>query len=349
LIEAAMTHALEPKENPVTSTAFVTRVGGWPRVAVALAVLALVFPALASAQGDGARFHWKGLSGTNVVPVVYNTVSGNTNPFDPSHTVVAGGTFDATLALAGYAKLFSLFDRSASIAFLVPLGTLNGEVVVDGKTVKQTAGGFGDPMAQFGLTVIGPRAMKTIPDVLRYEPGLSVDVIGSLAVPIGEYHNDQPLNIGQNRFYGRAGAAVVWQIGSWAPERRTTIEFVPAVWFFSDNTDYVGKTMSTEPMLQLEGHLTRNFAKNLWGAFDAVWFTGGKATIDGVAGEKLSNLGAGFTLGYQINDNTQLTFSYGSTLNDAQPTDLRLNQFRVSLTYGWHPLMEGIKRLGGGQ
>ena len=282
------------------------------------------------------------------MPVVASTVSGNTNPFDPSHTVVAGGTFDATLALAGYAKAFELFDRSASVAFLVPFGNLSGDIVFNGKTTKQSAGGFGDPMVQFGLTVLGPKAMKSIPDVLRYEPKLSVDVIGSLSVPLGEYHNDQPLNIGQNRFYGRVGAAVVWQLGSWAPERRTTLEFVPAVWFFSDNTDFVGKTMSTEPMVQLEGHLTRNFTKSLWGAFDAVWYTGGKATIDGVAGQKMSNVGTGFTLGYQLNDNVQLTVGYGATLNDSQPSDLRLSQFRVSLTYGWHPLVEGVKRLGGG-
>jgi hypothetical protein len=342
-----MTHAPEPKENPVTSRAFVTRVGARRYLAAAVAALTVLGPTLARAQGDGARFHWKGLSGTSVVPVVGTTVSGNTNPFDPSHTVVAGATFDATLALAGYAKAFDLFDRSASVAFLVPMGNLTGDVVVDGKTTRQSAGGFGDPMVQFGLTVVGPKAMKSLPDVLRYEPRLSIDLIGSLAVPLGEYHNDQSLNIGQNRYYGRVGAAVVWQLGSWAPERRTTLEFVPAVWFFSDNADFVGKTMSTEPMIQLEGHLTRNFTKTVWGAFDAVWYSGGKATIDGVAGKAMNNAGVGFTLGYQLNDNTQLTVGYGSTLNDAQPTDLRLSQFRVSLTYGWHPLVEGVKRLGG--
>src|SRR5512137_824559 len=116
-----------------------------------IAALTLLVPTVAHAQGDGARFHWKGLSGTNVVPVVYTTVSGNTNPFDPSHTVVADGTFDATLALGGYARAFDLFGRSASVAFLVPMGSLSGEVVVDEKTATQSAGGFGDPMVQFGL------------------------------------------------------------------------------------------------------------------------------------------------------------------------------------------------------
>ena len=43
--------------------------------------------------------------------------------------------------------------------------------------------------------------------------------------------------------------------------------------------------------------MTHNFAKALWGSLDAALFTGGKATIDGVPGEKLNNVGLGFTLG----------------------------------------------------
>jgi hypothetical protein len=336
-----MTHAL--------STPFVTRVGGWLRNVAAIALFALFVPAIASAQGDGPRFYWKGLSGTNVIPVIYTTISGNANPFDPSHTVLADANFDATLMLAGYAKALDLSGRAAAVSVLFPMGSLSGEAVVDGKTFGQSAGGFGDPMLQVGLNLVGPKAMKSIPDVLRYEPGFSIDVIGSLAVPLGEYHNDQPLNIGQNRWYGRIGAPVVWQIGNWAPERRTTLEFLPAVWIFGDNGDFVGKTMANDALFQLEGHLTHNFAKGFWGSLDVAWYSGGKATIDEVPGSKLNNAGLSFTAGYQINDNAQLTVGYGATLGDNKPEDLRLSQFRVTLIYGWHPLIEGVKRLGGGQ
>jgi len=321
----------------------------WRRAALALAVFALVSPAPALAQGDGPRSYWKGLSGNNVVPVIVTTISGNTNPFDPSHTVLADSSFEATLLLGGYAKALAVSGRAATVSVLLPMGSLSGQAVVNGKTYGQAASGFGDPMLQFGLNLVGPKAMKTLPDVLRYEPKLSIDVIGSLAVPIGEYNGDQPLNIGQNRWYGRVGAPVVWQIGSWAPERRTTLEFLPAVWLFGPNDNFVGKTMTTDALVQLEGHLTRNFTKGFWGSLDGAWYLGGKATIDGVPGAGLNNAGLSLTAGYQINDNALLTIAYGSTLNDKAPTDLRLSQFRVSLVYGWHPLIEGVKRLGGGE
>jgi hypothetical protein len=342
-----MTYIIEPQTHPVTLASVATRASRWRRGAVALGVCALLVPAIARAQGDGPRSYWKGLSGTNVVPVIYTTISGNANPFDPSHTVQTGATVDATLMMAGFARATSVSDRAATLSVLFPMGSITGNIVSAGKTVTESAGGFGDPMLQAGVSLVGPKAMKSIPDILRYEPGFSIDLIGSLAVPIGEYHNDSPLNIGQNRWYGRIGAPVVWQLGSWAPESRTTLEFLPALWLFGPNNDFVGKKMSTDPLFQIEGHLTHNFAKGFWASLDAAWYTGGKATIDGVPGTKLNNAGLSFTAGYAINDNAQLTVGYGATINDNAPSDLRLSQFRVTLVYGWHPLVEGVKRLGG--
>ncbi len=98
-------------------------------------------------------------------------------------------------------------------------------------------------------------------------------------------------------------------------------------------------------MFQLDAHLTRDFTEHFWGSLDAAWYNGGEATIDGVAGEKLDNLGLGLTLGYSINDNLNLTFGYKSTVNDSAPDDLRMDVFMVSLVFGWHPIIEGSKRL----
>jgi len=292
-----------------------------------------------------ARFYWKTLSGANAVPLIVESISGNTNPFDPAHTVTPGAHFEATLALPGYARTFSLFDRAAMAAILLPMGRISGDVTVDGKTFNQAADGFGDPTLEFNINVLGPKAQKNIPDVLRYEPGFSVDLLADLMVPIGEYDSSQPLNIGQNRWYGRLGMPIIWQLGPWVPGRRTTLEFLPAVWLFGNNDDFVGQTLKTDPMFQLDAHLTRDFTETFWGALDAAWYTGGQASINGVQGEKLNNLGLGLTLGYQMNENLNLTFGYMSTLNDNAPDDLRMNKFMVTLVYGWHPLIEGMQRL----
>ena len=176
-------------------------------------------------------------------------------------------------------------------------------------------------MLMLSVNLIGAKPQMNIPDAIRYQPKFSLDVMASLAVPIGEYDSSNPINIGQNRWYGRIGTPIVWQIGPWVPGKRTTLEFLPAVWMFSDNTDFVGKTMETEPMFQLEGHLTRDFMERLWGSLDVISYSGGKATIDGIEGNQLNNVGVGGTLGYQINDNMQLNLSYSSTVADSNTTD----------------------------
>ena len=307
-------------------------------------VLATLCSLKATAQVP-ARFYWKTLSDSNGVPVVVQSLRGNTNPFDPARIVTPGANFDATLALAGYARMFSLHDRAAMIAVLEPMGRISGDVTVAGKTFNQIADGFGDPMVEFDINVIGPKAQKTIPDALRYNPGFSLDLLGDLAFPIGQYDSGKPLNLGQNRWYGRIGAPVVWQLGSWAPGRRTTLEFLPAAWLFGTNGDFVGQTLTTDPLFQLDGHLTRDFTDHFWASFDTAWYRGGKATIDGVEGKKRNDVALGLTAGYQINDNLSVTLGYKSTINDGSPDALRMNQFMVSFVYGWNKIIEGSKRL----
>jgi hypothetical protein len=283
--------------------------------------------------------------GTNAVPVIGSSMGGNANPFDPSYKVVPGANFEATMTMAGYAKMLPLFKRSAIVSVIMPMGRISSTTSINLLSTNTTARGYGDPMLQLGVNIIGPKAITNFPEVIRYQPGFSVDLIGSLAVPMGEYDSSSPVNIGQNRWYGRVGAPVVWQIGAWVPGKRTTFEFVPAIWFFSPNNNFMGQKMETKPMFQLEAHLTHDFMEKFWGSLDAISYSGGQATIDGVAGNQLNNVGLGGTLGYQINDNIQMNISYSSSVNDSQATDLKMDGFRVTLICGWHPLVEGINRL----
>jgi hypothetical protein len=312
---------------------------------IALFIVMLCVSNSTMAQGDGARFYWKTLMGMNAIPVIGNSMGGNANPMDPSLTVVPGSDFTATMSMAGYAKMLPLFKRSAFISVIVPMGRIASTVSVNNLNSTTTARGFGDPMLQFDINIIGPKAIMNIPDMLRYKPRFSMDIVGSLAVPLGAYDNTSPVNIGQNRWYGRIGLPIVWQIGPWVPGKRTTLEFLPAIWLFSDNNDFVDKKMETAPMYQLEGHITRDFMERIWGSFDVISYSGGKATIDGKEGNSLNNLGLGGTIGYHINDNLQLTVSYSSTVNDKDSEDLKMDGFRVTLLYGWHKLIEGMRRL----
>ena len=313
-------------------------------LALALCIT-IVWPETASAQVP-PRFYWKSLVGGNALPVIYMDMSGNANPMNPADNVIPNSSFTASVAVGGYARTFTLFNRSAMVAALLPMGRVSGSGTLLGKTFNQNANGFGDPTLEFVVNLIGPPAIKNIPDALRYEPGYSMDLLVDLIVLLGVYDNEQVLNLGQNRWMGRIAAPIVWQLGSWVPGRRTTIEFLPSMWLFGDNSDFVGYKLSTDPKFQLEGHLTRDFHKNLWGSFDTNWVSGAKSSIDGIEGENLNMIGLGFTLGYHINENIQLTAGYMTSINDSEVTDLQMDGFKLSLVFGWHPLIEGMKRLG---
>jgi hypothetical protein len=308
-----------------------------------LAVLCALLPRAAEAQ---ARYYWKSLDGANVVPVIFEVLSGNANPADPAHTVVPGSTVSGTIGIAGYSRMFSLFDRAAMAAIIVPMGHISGESRLLGKEFFQSANGFGDPMIEMVVNVVGPPAQKNLADVLRYEPGFSLDVLADLAFPIGQYSSSQPLNLGQNRWYGRLGLPIVWQLGPWVPGERTTVEALPAFWWFAANTDYLsGKTLTTDLLFQLDGHVTRDLTSSLWVSLDILWYLGGATSINGVSGDKLGNFGIGATAGYQITENLMLTAGYMMLVSSGSPNSLQMDRFTVSLLYGWHSLVEGARRL----
>ena len=237
-----------------------------------LILAATITLAMAGATPSAAqvppRFYWKTLVHTHAVPVIGMAMNGNANPIDPAHGVLVDADVEATVAIAGYGRTFAIFDRAALAAVLLPMGRIAGDVTLFGRTFDDEASGFGDPMIEFTINLLGPKAIRNIPDLLRYEPGFSIDLLFDLAFPIGEYDDDQPLNLGQNRWYGRIGFPIVWQLGPWVPGRRTTLEGVPSLWFYSDNDDFLGRKLSTDPKFQLEGHLTRDLMERLWASAD---------------------------------------------------------------------------------
>ena len=250
--------------------------------------------------------------------------------------------------------MFPVWNKAAMLAVTMPMGRIEGDFVIDGSLSREASSGFGDPMVEFNMNLIGPPPIMNLPDLMRYEPGFSLDLVVDLAFPLGQYDNTQSLNLGQNRWYGRIGTPIVWQLGPWIPARRTTLEIFPSVWFFGDNDDFVGQNLESDPTFALEAHLTRNFTSKFWGSLDANYSSSGDTTITSAIASKPASgsdmTQVGFTLGYQLNDSMQLTIGYKSTLNnDAASNDLQMSVFMISFSTGWHRLLEGAGRLSGGE
>jgi hypothetical protein len=316
---------------------------------IVVTVVVGMFSSVAANAQVPPRFYWKTLQGMNAVPVIAMSASGNSNPLDPSHLFDPSASLSADVAIAGYAKMLPVWNRAAMLAVLLPMGRIEGDFLADGSLSRGSSSGFGDPMIEFNINLIGPPPIMNLPDMLRYEPGFSLDLVVDVAFPLGQYDNTQSLNLGQNRWYGRVGTPIVWQLGPWIPDKRMTLEIFPSVWFFGDNDDFVGQNLASDPTFELETHLTRNFTSKFWGSLDATYTSSGDATIGSAptAGSDMTLVG--YTLGYQLTDSMQLTIGYKSTLNnDTASDDLRMSTFMISLTTGWHRLLEGANRLSEG-
>ena len=316
------------------------------RVLVILLLLGFAPAAGAQTQGDGARVYWKTLAGANGVTFWPMFLGGNANPLDPTHTVNPSAEFDAMVALVGAHKVLPLAGRSSTLSVFLPVGNVSGTLSTDRSTNSQASRGFGDPMVQLTVNLVGAPAIRNLVAMSRYEPRFTIDFLGAVAFPVGEHSDDQAVNLGQDRWYGRIGAPVMVALAPWVPGRRTTAEVVPAVWMFGNIDKGPGRVLKNSALFQLEGHLTRDLTETMWASFDTSWLSGAKPTINGIEGEGHSNPGLGFTLGFQVNENLAINTSYFSTVADNDANDFRGDELRVMFTYGWHKLIEGMKRVG---
>ena len=101
-------------------------------------------------------------------------------------------------------------------------------------------------------------------------------------------------------WYWRLGAPVIWQIGACGCLRRaaTNIQLLPAVWLFGDTGDYVVADAETDRCSSWMCTETRDLTEHLCGyCWMASGTAAGQATVNGVQGEKLNNVGVGLTLG----------------------------------------------------
>jgi hypothetical protein len=308
----------------------------------------------AFAVDDGARAYWKGRDGTQVVSFQYLNLdmqSSGSQQFDPAHFIYPDADVNADIAIASWARFITLFDRPSSVAVSIVGGSIDADVNVtsdflpgQGVSESQSASGYGDPSVMLNVNLFGTPPLKSTVDLLNYEPTWTMDAQVMMAAPMGSYDKNSVVNMGLNRWYGRFALPLKYHFGAFTPGYRNSIELIPSVWLFADNDDFVGQNLENDPLWQLEGHLTHDFTANFYGSLDLLYRGGFQSTIDGAqAGDSLNIGDIGFSLNYQLNDNTSIRAGYSS--NVFGDSDLETSMIRIAFVYGWHPTMENAKKL----
>jgi hypothetical protein len=283
----------------------------------------------------------------------------DTQQFDPSQFIYPNADAEGDIAILSYARHLTLFNRASSLSLNLAGGSVDVDVnttraptqflpsaVTAGSSFSQSASGFADPTVQLDVNLFGTSQLKSTVDLANYEPTLTVDAAVMVAAPLGQYDDDKLVNLGLNRWYGRFALPMKYHFGAFEPGYRTSFELTPSVWLFADNDDFVGKELENDPMWQLEAHLTRDFTRSFSGSIDMLYRTGFQSKINGKeVGEELEVGNLGFTLNYQVSDNVAIRTGFSSNVFGDSGLDNSI--IRVQFVYGWHNLMENMKKLRG--
>lgn len=317
--------------------------------ALIVTVLAVLACETASAQDDGPRAYWKGMSGTNVVGFQYLPMNAVivSDAFDPAHYMYPQSDITMNLVLVNYSRHGTLFGRAASFSAFLMGGNLDVEFFAPGTGGKQASHGFGDPSVQVAVNLVGASSLPSFYHMSKYEPKVSLDIALLGAVPIGKYSESSAVNMGLNRWWGRVALPFTYYLGPYVPGYRSSVEVVPSVFLFAPNNNFVGSELKNDPLYQIEAHVTRDFTAHFFASVDFLYRHGARSTIDGTqAGESIDLVTAGFTLDWAVSENAGVRFSYQPIV--AGGTDMDGDMVRMMSWFGWHALVENVKKLGGG-
>ncbi len=297
----------------------------------------LAAPAFAVDDGPRAYFPVPvGTNNFNLLGIFQNTDS----TLDPA-TVIRGADLNVDAGVLQYTRAVDIGGNAAAFALIMPFGQVRGRAEIElpgpagNSVVRETSSsGLGDISLLGIVGLVGSPAM-TKQQYVQHTPGFSLGGLVMITAPTGAYDGEKAINFGTNRWAFRFGAPFGWALGkSYLDPRLTTIEFVPSVTFYSTNdAPYRADRRTQAALWRIEGHLTHNFNRAIWGSLDVTGNTGGNTTTDGVSDDSSKSwMGAGITAGVNLSPAFGVTATYGGivTGNSNAPEG---DGFRFNLRY----------------
>ena len=209
-------------------------------------------------------------------------------------------------AVVAYVRTLDLWGRSGKFDIILPYSWADGSAKLAGEGRARKVSGFNDPRLRFSMLLYGAPALSL--EAFRdYTPDVIVGTSLEITPPLGQYDSDKLLNIGTNRWSFKPELGVS---KAWGP---LTFEFATGLRFYTDNNDFLdGRTLEVEPIYSVQGHLIYSVTPGIWLGLNALYYTGGRAIIDGREGQSLENARIGLTLALPINRYNSVKL-YGST------------------------------------
>lgn len=255
--------------------------------------MSLLLPASGYCQTD-PKGSYSGPPGSDAILYYFRHIEGHEG-YVNSVKVSKDADLDVDLSIFRYVHYGQIFgDYIWTFNLLVPFGSMHLEQA--SKNLNQTSTGFGDPTALFGIYT--PRPGPN---------GFQAYLAEYITFPLGDYHNTQAVNMGNNRFAFKTEASAAYK-----PIENLTLELATNIEFYTKNDDYLGgRDLEKDPLYGIWGHITYDLTKSIFISGSYFWFKGGETEVNGVkSNNETETHSAMFTTGILLTPNTQLLLQY---------------------------------------
>jgi len=264
--------------------------------------LALV-PRRAPAQDMEPRSYSNTPVGMNFLVLTYGRSVGDV--FVDATLPVEDLEAEINSAGVAYVRTTNFSGRPGKIALILPYawGSADGKVL--GQFARFRRSGLSDPRVKVSVNFFGAPALKPR-EFVKYRQGTVVGASLQVTFPLGQYDPNLRVNLGTNRWSFKPELGVSRALGKWS------LEAYGSVSFFTANHNYLRtSTLQQQPIGAVQGHIAYNFRPQLWAAFDAIYFTGGRTRVDGVKRNDLqSNSRYGLTISMPLAQQHSLKFLF---------------------------------------
>ncbi len=193
----------------------------------------------------------------------------------------------------GIGRSFALFGRTAQAFAALPYSWAQVSGIALGEARDVARSGLSDMRVRVAVLVRGAPA-ATAGEVLKAPRRTILGTSLTVAAPTGQVFPDRLINLGTNRWAFKPEFAVSQPVrGRWL------LDAYAGLWLFTDNGSFYPGTAvrSQATMGTFQAHLSYSFQRQLWAAFDATYYIGGRTTVNGVTGnDRQANTRVGGTL-----------------------------------------------------
>ena len=226
----------------------------------------------------------------------------------------------------GVGRSFDMFGKTAQVFGVLPYSwaQASGKVLGEGKDI--TRAGLYDMRIRLSVLVRGAPA-ASVAQLAKAPRRTILGTSLTVVAPTGQFFPDRLINLGTNRWAFKPEFAVSQPMG-----QKWLLDVYSALWLFTANNSYYPGTLerTQAPMGAFQAHLSYNFTRKAWAAFDATYYVGGASTIQGVENDdRQSNTRLGGTVALPVGQrhSIKLAVSRGAII--------RFGANFTTFSFGW--------------